>query len=70
MDVAIMAARSKRAKYRGSNRNTIRMAGIMVLVLGMAAALLAMQYVASEFVGSHHAPAPVAQEQPAPGGEK
>lgn len=66
MDAAIIAARCKRSSSGGSNRNTIRMAGILMLLLGTALALFAMQYVATEFVGNHHAPTESTPQQPAP----
>ena len=67
MDAAIIAAKSRRhPSSRGMNRNAMRMAGILFLVLGTAVALFAMQYVANEFVGSHRPPVASAQQQPAP----
>ena len=60
LDAGIAAAKFRRSGS-GANRNAIRMAGILFLVLGTAFALFAMQYMASEIAGSR--PAPKAQPE-------
>lgn len=56
LDAEIAAARSRRSNPGGLNRNAVRMAGILVLVLGTAIALFALQYMTSELAGSRPAP--------------
>ena len=58
MDAEIAMAKFRRSNSN-PNRNAIRMAGILILVVGTAAALLVLQYMASEITTFH--PAPVAQ---------
>lgn len=69
LDAQITVARARRSQSHGSNRVVIRTAGILFLVLGMGASLLALQYAVSEFAAGNRAP--VAQRaQPAAGDRK
>jgi hypothetical protein len=64
VDLQIAAARFRRGSSTlVANRNAIRMAGVLFLVLGTTIALFAMQYIATDFVNTHQAPA--RQEAPA-----
>jgi len=54
LDAGIAAAKARRSYSNGANRQAIRMAGILFLVLGTALALFAMQYMASELAGPRH----------------
>ena len=56
MDAQIAAARFRRSNSRGLDRNAVRMAGILILVLGTAVALFVLQYMATDFAGSHRKP--------------
>ena len=47
LDVALAQARAKNS-HGGTNRNTFRIVSIVVILVGLAAALAAMQYMASE----------------------
>jgi hypothetical protein len=60
LDAEIAMAKFRRSGT-GANRNAFRMAGIMVLVIGTAIALLVLQYMASEITSSH----PIRQPAPA-----
>ena len=62
LDAQIAAARSRRLNLRG-NHDTARMTRIMALVLGSAIALFALQYVMTDFLGSHRAHQANAQRQ-------
>jgi hypothetical protein len=64
LDAEIAAARFRRSTSGNPNRNVIRMAGILFLVLGTAAALFALQYMASEFAGRQPPPKTAQQQQP------
>jgi hypothetical protein len=55
LDAGIAAARARRSGASIANRQAIRMAGILFLVLGTAIALFALQYMAAEVAGPRHA---------------
>jgi len=67
LDAEIAAAKFRRTNSLHSNRNVIRMAGILFLVLGTAIGLFALQYMASEFTGRQPPPAAAQQQQPPAG---
>lgn len=50
LDASILAARSKRAASSGTNRTTIRAAGLLIIVIGTVVVLFGMEYVATEMV--------------------
>lgn len=60
LDAGILAARSKRAASSGTNRTAIRAAGILIMVIGTAAVLMGVEYVATEMVPQR----PVGQNPP------
>ncbi|HWB61204.1 MAG TPA: hypothetical protein VG733_17110 [Chthoniobacteraceae bacterium] len=66
LDASIAAAKARRASQsRGMNRNAMRMAGILFLVLGTAFGLFVLQYMVTDFAESHR-PQPQASQQPDP----